>query len=99
RPGLERVIDRDLAIMGWLARMVEGRLAWARQLRITRLAAEFADVLRTELEFDVEAHRIGEVESALSNEPLVTVPQVVSELTRSGLIVMERLEGIPLAQL
>src|SRR5690606_27682832 len=71
----------------------------ARRLRSTRLAAECADVLRTELEFDVEARRIGEVESATSNEPLVTVPKVVTQLTRSGLIVMERLEGIPLAQL
>lgn len=98
RPGLERVLDRDLIILARLARAVEGRFAWARQLKVRRLAAEFADALRTELEFDTEAQRIGEMEIALAGEPLVTVPRVVPGLTRQGLIVMGRLEGKPLAQ-
>ena len=99
RPGLEKVVERDLTIMRWLARTLEGRAQWARQLRVTRLAAEFADVLRTEMQFDVEARRIGEMAVALRDEPLVTVPSVVAEHTRSGLIVMERLAGTPLANL
>ena len=48
--------------------------------------------------FDVEARRIGEMRDALADHPLVTVPLVVTEHTRSGLIVMERLAGTPLSQ-
>lgn len=99
RPGLERVIQRDLAILGWLARTAEGRFEWARRLGIRNIAREFADALLIELDFEVEAQRIAEVAEAVSGGPLVRVPKVHEALTRSGLIVMERLAGTPLANL
>lgn len=97
RPGLERVIARDLAILAWLARQAEDRFEWARRLGIRAIAQEFAADLRIELDFEVEARRIGEVAQAVADEPLVRVPKVFSEYTRPGLIVMERLAGTPLA--
>lgn len=99
RPGLERVIDRDLAIFGWLARTAEARFAWAEQLGITRLAREFADDLRAELDFEVEATHVDEIRQAVADEPLLKVPRVYSDLTRPGLLVLERLNGTPLASL
>ena len=97
RPGLELVIDRDLAILQWLARNVERRLGWARQLKLTRLAAEFAATLREELDFESEARNIAEIAAAVADEPLIRVPRVVTGLTRPGLLVMERLSGRPLS--
>lgn len=99
RPGLERVIERDLAILGWLARQAEGRFEWARRLGVRDIAREFADALLIELDFEVEAQRIAEVAEAVAREPLVRVPKVHEALSRSGLIVMERLAGTPLANL
>ncbi len=99
RPGLERVIERDLAILSWLARQAEGRFEWARRLGIRDIAKEFADALLIELDFEVEAQRIAEVAEAVAREPLVRVPKVHEALSRSGLIVMERLAGTPLANL
>lgn len=99
RPRLERVIERDLAILAWLARQAEGRFEWARRLGVRVLAREFAADLRIELDFEVEARRIREVAEAAAAEELIRVPAVIDELTRPGLIVMERLAGTPLANL
>ena len=99
RPGLERTIDRDLAILRWLARTAERRFAWARQLRVTDLAEEFAQTLLVELDLETEARHIAEIATAVADEPLVQVPKVFDGLTRPGLLVMERLAGTPLANL
>lgn len=99
RPGLEKVIVRDLTILGWLARTSEARFVWARQLRTTELAAEFAEAILVELDFTMEARHISEVAQTMADEPLMRVPRVHNALTRPGLIVMERLSGTPLASL
>lgn len=99
RPGLERVIERDLAILAWLARSAQERFAWARQLDVVALASEFADTLAIELDFQVEAKHIADIGQALAAEPLLHAPRVFEEHTRSGIIVMERLAGTPLAKL
>ncbi len=99
RPGLERVIDEDLAILGWLARTTERRFAWAHRLGVVSLAREFADALLGELDFTIEARNVAEISEAVANEPLLHVPAVHQQLTRPGLLVMERLTGPTLAQL
>lgn len=99
RPGLERVIERDLVILGWLAGQAEDRFAAARKLGIRSIAREFAEALVIELDFEIEAQRIAEIAEAVSDEPLVCVPKVYAELSRPGLIVMERLTGTPLSNL
>ena len=98
RPGLEDVIDDDLRIVRWLAGALERRFGWARRLGVVSLADEFAEALLGELDFTVEARHVAEVAEAVADEPLLRVPRVYQELTRPGLLVVERLSGTPLAQ-
>lgn len=97
RPGLERVIDRDLTLILRLARTIQGRFAWAQQLNVTDLAAEFAQMLLVELDLEIEARHFTEAAAAVADEPLIVVPEVLDEFTSSGLLVMRRLAGTPLA--
>ena len=99
RPGLEGVIARDLGIVRWLARTAEDRFDRARRLGVVALADEFADALLAELDLEVEARHVEEVAQAVADEPLLRVPRVLRDLTRPGLLVMERLPGTPLANL
>src|SRR5690606_19786242 len=68
------------------------------QVRRPGLADEFAEALLGELDFTVEARHVAEVAEAVADEPLLRVPRVYQELTRPGLLVVERLSGTPLAQ-
>jgi ubiquinone biosynthesis protein len=99
RPGLERVVARDLAIVHWLARTAEERTAWGRAYGAIGLAEEFADALRTELDFVAEARNATELAAAVASHPQVHVPTIVHELTTPRVLVMEHLEGATLADL
>lgn len=99
RPGLMDVVDRDLTIVRWLARMMARRTEWGRTFDVEGLAAEFSDSLLGELDFRIEARNLEEVAEGATAQDLVHVPQVHGELTSDGLLVMERLAGTPLSQL
>lgn len=98
RPGLTEVVERDLAIVRWLARMVTRRTEWGRAFDAEGLAAEFAESLLAELDFRVEARNLSEVGRAAESQALITVPRLHAELTTGGVLVMERLRGVPLSQ-
>ena len=57
RPEIERLVDRDLDILLRLAGTLEER-AWARRIGGVALARGFAENLRQELDFRVEAQNI-----------------------------------------
>lgn len=97
RPGLEDVVERDLAIMLWLARTAERRTGWGRAYEVTALAGEFADALRAELDFRNEARRGEDLATALEGHDAVRAPRMLGELTTDGMLVMERLDGRPLS--
>ncbi len=99
RPGLEEVVERDLAIVSWLAHLAERRTAWGRAYGASALAAEFATALRGELDLRTEARHASEVAAALAGEPRIVVPQIVGNLSTERLVVMERLRGRPLSDL
>lgn len=64
RPGVDRLAERDLDIIGRLARRAEARASWARTLGVIALASGFATALREELDFRVEARNLAAVSSA-----------------------------------
>ncbi|MPZ53959.1 MAG: AarF/ABC1/UbiB kinase family protein, partial [Acidimicrobiia bacterium] len=97
RPGLVDQVERDLTITMWMARNAERRTDWGEAYGVEGLAGEFADALRSELDFRVEARQVSEMVEAVVNDPGVRVPAVVDSLTTEGLMVMERLQGSPLS--
>lgn len=99
RPGLEEQVERDLAIALWLARIAERRTSWGRAYEVSRLAMEFGDTLRAELDFRIEGRHAAETAEATAAHPIVHVPRIVEPLTTARMLVMERLDGTPLANL
>jgi ubiquinone biosynthesis protein len=98
RPGIDQLVERDLAILLQLARHVQARTAWAAAYGVADLAAEFADNLRQELDFQAEARNITEVAAGLADTPEVHVPTVYARLSTSRVLVMEQLEGVSVGQ-
>jgi ubiquinone biosynthesis protein len=97
RPGLQELVERDLAIARWLARTAERRTTWGAQYQVTSLVDEFSDVLHGELDFHVEARHAIEAAVAIARHPRVVAPQIINSLTSERMLVMERLPGVPLS--
>lgn len=98
RPGLEDDLDRDLAILDWVARTAERRSSAAARYGVRRVATEFADALRDELDFRIEAERLIEIADAVADYEAIVVPAPFVEHSTGGVLVMELLLGTPLSQ-
>ena len=98
RPGIGRVVDRDLDILTQLAATLEARTEWGQSIGLCALAEGFAVALREELDFTIERDNMHSVAAALqpSGGIPVRVPTPVSELCTPRILVMDRLPGIPL---
>jgi ubiquinone biosynthesis protein len=94
RPGVAEAVERDLLVLAELARVVEARTAWGADYRVAELAGEFADRLREELDFRLEARNATEIAAALDGAAEVHVPAVHRELSTARVLVMEWLDGV-----
>lgn len=97
RPGLEDDVERDLAILDRMARTTERRFPQVAAYGVRQLSAEFAEGLRSELDFRNEAGQVASMQDALRDHDRIRVPRVFDAFTTPGVLVMERLDGQPLA--
>ena len=98
RPGIARIVERDLDILLRLGGMLEDRTAWGRAFGVRGLATGFAAALREELDFTVERDNLQAMAAALAGSPErgVRVPAAYPGLGSERVLVMERLPGTPL---
>jgi ubiquinone biosynthesis protein len=95
RPGVRPTVERDLDIVGRLARSLEARTTWAAGLGLVGLADGFAEAVLEELDFRVEARNLGTVAAAAGGED-VRLPGLHPQLCTERVLVMDRLDGVPL---
>jgi ubiquinone biosynthesis protein len=98
RPGLERDVERDLAILDWVAGAAERRLPIAASYGVAALADDFAEALRLELDFRNEARDVAGVAAAVVDVDEIRVPAVLDQYTTPRVLVMERLHGRPVSE-
>jgi ubiquinone biosynthesis protein len=96
RPGIERLIKRDLILLDRLAFWVERNWAPGVHLHPRAIVAKFAQTLHDELNLLQEAGHASQLRHNFQDSPFLGVPEVVWELTRERVMVMERIYGIPI---
>ncbi|TCC46709.1 AarF/ABC1/UbiB kinase family protein [Kribbella capetownensis] len=98
RPGIASIVDRDLDIVRRLARLLERNTDWGRSMGVRALADGFAEAMREELDFTVEAGNMTAVaagQSVASTNELV-VPELYPQESTHRVLTMQRLDGIGL---
>lgn len=95
RPGLEELVARDLDILLRLARILESGTSWGRSFHVVELAHGFANAIREELDFRVEARNIATVAAALPSAA-IQIPQVYPRLSTSCVLVTGWFDGVSL---
>ncbi|MFI9560665.1 ABC1 kinase family protein [Nonomuraea endophytica] len=95
RPGIGTVVAKDLDIVRRLAVTLESRTKWGRSLGMRDLAEGFAVAIREELDFRIEAANMAAVAATPSDQ--VTYPVPYPRMCTDRVLVMQRLNGKPLA--
>lgn len=96
RPGIMRIMTRDLEILRDLAALAERRLAWARQYGIYRMAEEFSRSLLSELDYTQEGRNAEKIAQQLEDNKSAHIPAIYWEYSSSRVLTMEFVEGITL---
>jgi ubiquinone biosynthesis protein len=105
RPGIRAVVERDLDLVAQLARTLERRTRGARSIGASDLAQGFADAVREELDFRIEAGNMAAVAAAGGSglrsaspggDGAVAVPVPHRPLCTKRVLVMQLLAGTPL---
>jgi ubiquinone biosynthesis protein len=93
RPGIEATIERDLAILGQLARLAERYLADSELYQPASLVSEFARSIRGELDLAREGRAIDRFTKNFSGDSTVRLPRVYWERTTRGVLTLEFIDG------
>ena len=98
RPGIRKVIRQDLALMYALARLLRRFSADGKRLRPVEVIADYETALLDELDLQREAANTAQLRRNFKGSPLLYIPEVHWEYTRPGVFVMERIRGVPVAE-
>ncbi|MCH8542564.1 MAG: ubiquinone biosynthesis protein UbiB [Alcanivorax sp.] len=95
RPGLERIVERDLAVMRFGATWLERLWRDARYFRPRRVVDDYAGIIQGELDLTAEAHNSELMRRQFLFSPLLFIPPIHMQYTTARLLVMDRIHGIP----
>jgi ubiquinone biosynthesis protein len=99
RPNIEPVIRRDLGLLYIIADKLQRYWSEGRRLRPLAVVAEFEKTLLDELDLMREAASATQIRRNFSGSEQLYVPEVYWPHCRKRVMVMERIHGIPIANL
>ena len=99
RPGMHKVISRDLEVMHELARIAWRNSTVARRLRVVEIVADYERTILDELDLMREAANASQLKRNFAGSDLLYVPDVYWDLCRVNVMVMERIRGVQISDM
>ncbi len=98
RPEMLSAIDKDVSLMRWMARWLERLSADGRRLKPREVVAEFDKYLHDELDLVREASSAAQLRRNMEGLNLVLIPEMLWDYCTTNVLVMERMNGVPISQ-
>ncbi|MBB6561160.1 ubiquinone biosynthesis protein [Acidovorax soli] len=99
RPGMLPVIEKDLALMRMMAGWVENLSADGKRLKPREVVAEFDNYLHDELDLVREAANAAQLRRNMAGLDLVLIPEIFWDFCHAEVMVMQRMNGVPINQI
>jgi len=96
RPNVRKMIRRDIDLIKKIAKLAERYSKKARGFKPREIASEFESSLNLELDFMREAANASQLRRNFKHSSILYVPEIHWSLTKSTVLVMERIYGIPI---
>jgi ubiquinone biosynthesis protein len=93
RPGLEKIVRDDLAVLKDIAGYIEDNFDGVEHMHPRQLVEEFARTFTQEMDLRNEVRNMERFKACLADEPNVRIARAFDELCTENLIVMEFLKG------
>lgn len=95
RPGIEKIVTADLALLNSIASLIENSSDLGKRLRPVEVIRDYENVILNELNLQAEAANTSQLKQNFEGSNVLYVPKIYWDYTRKNLLVMERIHGIP----
>jgi ubiquinone biosynthesis protein len=96
RPNIKKIIDRDLDLLAVLAGLAERYWPEGRRFKPKEMVAEITHTLYDELDLAREGANASQLRRNFAKSSLLYIPEIYWTYSRSNILVMERIHGIPI---
>ncbi|MCZ6887240.1 MAG: ubiquinone biosynthesis regulatory protein kinase UbiB [Gammaproteobacteria bacterium] len=97
RPGIEKLIKKDLQLIFTIANLLERFSSEARRLRLTEVVGDYQHTIFDELNLLLEAANTSTLRRNFAESDLLYVPKVYWELCRENILVLEHIHAVPIS--
>lgn len=97
RPNMLKIIQNDLSILHTIANLADRYWPESKRLKPREIVKEFEHSLIDELDLQREAANGGQLRRNFQHSPLLYIPEIFWDYVRQDVLVMERIYGIPVA--
>ncbi len=99
RPGVRRLIERDLDVLYAIAGLADQYWEHGKRLRPLEIVAEYENTVINELDLMREGANTAQLKRNFEGSDLLYVPQVFWDYCRPEVLVQERIYGIPISDM
>jgi ubiquinone biosynthesis protein len=94
RPNIHAQLRSDVRILVRMSQAMERRIRWAEDMDLAGIVLEFGTTLLRELDYKIEAYNARRLTRVLEPIEGIRVPEVVYELSSSGVLTLEFIPGV-----
>ena len=98
RPGIEKVIAKDVALLLWIARRLQKWLPDGKRLKPVEVVEDYKNTIFDELDLQREAANASQLRRNFIDSPMLYVPKVYWDFCSKNVLVLERIHGIPITE-
>ena len=99
RPGVQRLIERDLEVLYAIAGLADRYWEHGKRLRPLEIVAEYEKTIINELDLMREGANTAQLKRNFEGSDLLYVPEVYWDYCRPQVLVQERIYGIPISDM
>jgi ubiquinone biosynthesis protein len=99
RPGIQKIISRDIGLLHSIATLTEKIFPDEKRLKAREIVAEAERSMLYELDLLHEGANASQLRRNFLNSPLLYVPEVFWDYSSNKVLVMERINGIPISDI
>ncbi len=99
RPGIVKVISKDLALLDVVAGLMERLFEDGKRLKPREVVAEFDKYIHDELDLIREASNCSQLRRNFADQKLLLMPEVFWDYCHTEVMVMERMHGTPVSHI
>ena len=99
RPGIDQIIERDIALLHTMAEFADKNISDAHRLRLPEVVADYEQTIYGELDLTREAANSQRLRLNFADSPLLYVPRTYPALSTTRVLTVERIFAAPMGDI